>query len=67
MRGLARAVPLLAQNLGRLRWASVVVLRSLLWRVVVLLSPLCRWATVAVLLSPLWRVVVLLSPLCGSW
>ena len=42
LRGLALAVPPLAKDLGRLRRATVAVLLSLLWRVVVLLSPLCR-------------------------
>ena len=66
-RGLALAVPHLARELGRWRWAPVTVLLSLMWRVVVLVSLLCRWATVAVLLSPLWRVVVVLSALGRSW
>ena len=37
-RGLALAVPHLEKELGRWRWASVAVLLSLMWRVVVLVS-----------------------------
>ena len=42
LRGLALAVPPLAKDLGRLRRATVAVLLRLLWRMVVLPSPLCR-------------------------
>ena len=57
LRGLALAVPHLAKELGRWRWATVAVLLSLMWRVVVLVSLL-----IPVPLIPVPVIPVLVIP-----